>query len=373
MIATHTLYLELLALTLWAATHVIPEDEVVFEVKPETTITKTYDLRSSLTTDESVLTFGDNEMNALQGVTRKKSETCTVKDECGAVEDGRPLVLRRTYTTIERESSLEGDSAALMHVQGPEPEESRLTGHSVLFRWDAEAGDYSKTFDTKGSGTKGFDTKGSGTKNSVGEEAGSKAWLSGLEEDMDLRLLLPGGKVKPGERWTVGTEVLNAFFRPGGQVFVRQESNTDDREHGGMRIAMVDPSSVALWGALDGEVRVHYVGIREVGDRRLGVLEIVVEAEGALDAAQAFARQSRERGTETIYDFAELERTLQGKGKLEWDLERGCVHAFEFHGDLDLNCEAEWTADLGLGEMPISVFQVMSGTLDVELSTEIEE
>ena len=353
MIATPTLYPTLLALTLWAATHVLPQDEVAFEVKPQTAITKTYDLRSSLTTDESVLTFGDNELNAMQGVTREHAETCTVKDECRAVQAGRPLVLRRTYTAIEREIAFEGDSAALVHIQGPEPEESPLTGHSVLFRWDPQAGQYSKTFD--------------------GEEAGPQAWLAGLEEDMDLRGLLPRGNVKPGERWTVGTEVLNAFFRPGGQVFVRRESNTDDQAHGGMRMAMVDPSSVALWGALEGEVRVRYAGIRAAGDRRLGVLEIVVEAEGVLNAALEFARQSRERGQETIYDFAELERTLQGEGKLEWDLDRGCVHAFEFHGDLELTCEAEWTADLGLGEIPISMLQGVSGTVDVELSTEIED
>ena len=48
MIATPTLYLELFALTLWAATHVLPDDEVAFEVKPETTITKSYDLRPPL-------------------------------------------------------------------------------------------------------------------------------------------------------------------------------------------------------------------------------------------------------------------------------------------------------------------------------------
>lgn len=353
MIATRTIYLQLFALSLWAATHTIPQDETTFEVKPETSITKTYDLRSSLTTDESVLTFGDNEMNAMQGVTRNHSETRTVKDECRAVEHGRPVVLRRTYGPIGRETAFEGDSGALMHIEGPEAEESLLTGHTVLFQWDPEAADYSKTFD--------------------GEEEGQDAWLAGLEEDMDLRALLPRGKVKRGERWTVGTEVLNTIFKPGGQVFVRKQSSSDDPDRGGMRIALVDPTAVALWGDLDGDVIVHYRGIKEAQDLRLGILEILVEAEGTMDAVEEFARQSRERGMHTIYDFAELQRTLEGKGRLLWDLERGCVHAFEFHGDLQITCEAEWTADVGGGDMPLSIFQAMSGTVDVELSTEIED
>ena len=88
-----TFALEIIALgAVLAVTEIFPPpEEVVFGVEPGSA-TKTFEVQSSMTTEESVLVLGEmGEHNPAEGMVRDSVSTFRVADECLAAEQGRQL------------------------------------------------------------------------------------------------------------------------------------------------------------------------------------------------------------------------------------------------------------------------------------------
>ena len=70
------------------------------------------------------------------------------------------------------------------------------------------------------------------------------------------------------------------------------------------------------------------------------------------------------------YSLARIERAIEGRGTIVWNLTRGCLASAEFEGQVETTSEMEWTQDMGGVVLDLSFQQSSSGT--VSLAIEVE-
>ena len=218
-------------------------------------------------------------------------------------KEGRATELLRTFDDLSLRSELgdeSNDSSAI----------DAFEGHTVRFVWDAEKSAYEKSFVGKG---------------------GDIDALLGLAADMDVTCLLPGKKTGEGDTWDVRGAALGALFFPGGRLPMTDEDKG----------SVGDRALRALIVEIEKELESFKVtctnkGAHEVGKARVG--EIAFTFEGKLEPALAeiIASGIQLNEGETPEMDIQTVLTLTGEGRLEWDLERGQLHALEMHADLGL-------------------------------------
>ena len=234
----------------------------------------------------------EEQLEALPRTTR--SQRIVVRDGLDGVGPFWPTRMTRRFLEAERATT-----TALGEAQ-PQPEEPRrspLVDQEVVFLWLDEEGAHRKLY--------------------VGER-GEAALLEGLEEDLDLRGLLPRGSIEVDERWRVDPRALGPWLRPGGDLALAADAESGRIEE-------------MLRRTLVGELWATYAGVREEDGRRLGVvrLEGELQSGGALDLGRA-AMATSDKSLEERW-------TLDLGGEVTWDLEHGHLSA----GRIDARVEVE--------------------------------
>lgn len=323
-----------------------------------TTVVKTF--RSSMDMeldDMSVSVDGDDGLDGLGApqVRMKFSWDMTVSDEYLAVAEGRPTRLARTFEELESRTeyrmSMLGESESEDTKSG-----SELQGRSVLFTWDPRREEYTATW-----------AEGSG---------GDAALLADLEEDMDLRFLLPDGPLEAGASWELPLERLLDLILPGGDLAFEDSSDSTDGELDEIfeRLSdMFDPSS--LGSMLRGKHEVTFVGTRELDGRAMGVLAVDIDLTADMDLASMLGDLSSLIGDADLpidirLDVARMGGELRLKGEALWDLAAGHVHGATFEGDMGLEVELRASIEFFGESQSIEAELLMSGLLRSELTTE---
>jgi len=222
------------------------------------------------------------------------SQRIVVVDRFVAVEEGRPTRLRRTFeelgdTSHERTSSQAGDR------ERKREKESGLEGRTVVFTWDPEKEAYAAAYGT-----------GEG-------EAGEEDLLADLRADVDLRDLLPGKAVEEGDEWKAEAQsLLGGVLEPCGDVVFHDEEARTEAETVSRR---------KLRESISGDVHLKLAGTRLEGGRRVAVLALSAELEGASDIVPEKPGPGLEKMA--------MEMRFDLEGELLWDLERNLAHSFE--------------------------------------------
>ncbi len=214
-------------------------------------------------------------------------------DEFGALSEGRPTHLVRKFEALEGSKRHTRTDEFGDHVD-ERSKSSVLAGRVVRFEW--RGGELSRSY--------------------VGD-AGDEESLVALEEDTDLRAVLPAGPVEPGVKWPIDVRVAATLLHPGG----------------GLDLAAAEDSSAARAGQaqlranLAGELHATYWGVREREGRKFAVLEL---------------RGELRTSSETRDDQPDIaitqrfELTRQVRGEVLWDLAAHRAHSASVEAELEL-------------------------------------
>lgn len=251
-------------------------------------------------------------------------------DRYASVADGRPTVLLRTYDEIDETHEMTTSIVGLEGSDDVDEEQgttgsSTLEGRTVRFAWDAEEGEYARSFE-------GGD--------------GDVALLEDLEEDTDLRGLLPGGEIEVGDRWEVDAEDFAAWFLPGGDLGVVYEGDGADDMN-------ADPTETSF----DGELVLKLTGVHDEGGERLAAIDVegdvtmTVVAPTDLDDIPVVDGDA----TETTTSRYEL------TGELIWNVSAGRLARAEL--------EAETTVEIELVKDPAAPGPTFESVVTLEGTT----
>lgn len=216
------------------------------------------------------------------------SKAIAISDEVAKVEDGRATRVVRRFeevagSIVQRSKGRDGDQ------EETRPQTSDLEGKTVVFTWDAEQEEYARAY----------------------EGGGDEDLLEGLEPAVDFAAWLPAEAVEEGDTWTISTDAFKrAILRPAGDMEFHGEE---------ARPPIQDRLDDGLWEALEGEITATWEGVREEGDRRLGVIAF----EGELSARAESSREGEERGPDSV----SVENEDRYEGELLWDLADRRAHS----------------------------------------------
>lgn len=126
-----------------------------------------------------------------------------------------------------------------------------------------------------------------------------------LEEDMDLRALLPPGPVSVDDTWELAGGVVLDAMPPGGQLGFAEEDDDDDFD---------------FEEAFEGSATATFAGMREEDGLRLAV--VVIELQGVAEQPA----QEKDGSTQSLTFAVEL------KYELLWCLAEGRAHSIEVAG-----------------------------------------
>ncbi len=265
-------------------------DQPSFHVAKGVKLVKTFEQTTTLELEDIHIEFGDEEVSRedLGDVSMdvEAKSVVVVTDEYGAVNEGRPSSVRRTFDELTNEQATTSEGE-----EGPEEhkteDESKLSGKTVVFTWNDEEHSYSKKFDGDGA---------------------DEELLAPLVEDTDLRAFLPGKSVAAGDEWDIEAANFDFWMNPAGDVAL---TNAEDDEDS----AEVEKQ---LRANLEGSIKATYKGERDEGGVTVGVIALVckVQSKSETSTDQEGAKATK------LYELAfELE------GEILWDLKAGRPHS----------------------------------------------
>jgi hypothetical protein len=294
--------------------------------------TRTFTSTTVMTVTDMAMSMNGEEMDTerMRGGETTTSFALTVKDVFEEADGARALKIRRTYDAVNQKSERAGGGGGGPGGGGPGgggrgPREltSALVGEDVLFTFDAEAGEYVASLPEDST----VDPK----------------LLEGLAGDLEFAAFLPEGDVEVGAEWDVPLDVFASFVRPAGNLHLAPPSSGEGEGErrggfGGRRMGGAVPEDLGVEGAYEGSVKARLVEVAGDEGARVAHIELVLDLSAKFDMADAIEPVSRETedGEITITTLdAVLTRKLEGKGKLEWSLERGALVALTLEGELE--------------------------------------
>ncbi len=349
------LFSALAALGLVSAVAIEVEDVFTFAPKPGKEVTRTFSEATHLELESVSMEFGGEArpMDDLE-IKLDHGRAVTVKDVYGDSENGVPRSLRRTFEDVSSTIVLdlvdpEGDTEAA-DIEG----EHGLTGMTVAFVWNDEAGVAEPSFDE--------------------DAAGDADLLEGLRIDMDLvGLLAPDAATgaEKGARWDVEPAAFLELTRPGGLVDVPFEAEEDEADVGlfltcllSCRDSLEEP---------EGEVEVFWKSTREVDGVLCAVGDLDVDISGTADLTERLLGSISDQlpGIVEEVDFLDTASAtveLSGEGEFVWNLAENCLHSVSIELQNTTTLSIEGSVDDGPGDVGLTL--VLMGESSFEVGTE---
>ena len=289
-------------------------EEIAFRVRADTTLERSLKNHYSMQLESMAFTMNGEEVPADAfgevDIQIEHSEDYVVTDAFEAVADGRPQRLRRTFDELagKESSSFSSDGEGGSDDSGYE---SALEGKTVVFTWNDEAERFDASF-------------ADGTD-------GDEALLAELDEDMDLRRLLPTGPVSEGDSWSVEPGAFACILDPGGDLGL-EETEGEKQD--------TSVQDAALRANLAGTITATYKGQREEDGVKQAV--IALEVDTNTHAEQNLGPQEVPEGANGT---GRVEVRFLLEGELCWDLEHGHALSFELSGENGLTTIQTITGD----------------------------
>ncbi len=308
-------------------------EEIVYAPAEGAELVRTFDSRASYALDSLAIEIDGEEIphGDAPELEIESSEHIVVTDTLVDVEGGRPTRLKRRFDELGRDVRYSAPGEDDLE------RESRcdLEGATVVFQWKEDDEVYEASADEG---------------ESLPEET-----LDDLIEDMDLRQLLPGREVEPGEEWEVEVDAYARLMWPGGFLHFYEED------------AEVDPDDVAgdreLVDNLEGTAKVRLDGLGDEDGVRVARLHVTIEARSSA------TRQVEGPGGQEAERETTLERTIEGT--VLWAVEEGRLHAAELHADATLEVSETATMHGPDGEeAELRQTRSFAGTIEYTLAVE---
>lgn len=327
-------------------------DKVAFTAEEGLSVTRVFETKTAMTLDDMEMTMNGQPfpMEIEMDMNMNMSSTIAVTDEYGASAEGRPSRLTRSFDELTQltEISVENDMMPDGGMDNSIDAESQLEGKTVVFTWNADEEAFEKAYDGEG----------------------EEDLLEGLEEDMDLRRLLPSEDVSEGDTWEIDVKVLRSVMSPGGNLALLP----DDDAMGGMEgmPGMDNMSNLnsMFEDLIEGEASGEYKGTREVDGVRCGVIQVKVDVSASADmsdqVADAMEGLPDEMGEMSI-DNMDMEVQVEGEGTLLWDLAAGVPHSFELNGEMSMTLDMGFSISMGEQDMSMEQMLDMSGSFTTTL------
>lgn len=299
--------------------------ELRFAPAEGTKVRRTITLDHALVVQEMKLITSAGSQSSQDQVAFRAHQVLRTLDEFRKVGEGRPLLLQRRFDEVGWNGSFDfGSSKEDIKAVSP------LNGTSVVFTWVPEEKSYGKYYDARES---------------------SEEVLLRLDEDLDLRVLLPGHPVETGESWSVPAEGLLSVLAPGGRRDLRFDGKrTRANLMRTLRCGLAGNFEEFFGGESKGECKLHLDSLSEVQGRKLATVGLELEIECKVDQRdlQQFLRTPAELASGYQCKSAPASWKLKGKGTLVWDLgwKRGV--SLQLQGDQSMSLEVE----LAIGKDP---------------------
>ncbi|MFT7679676.1 MAG: hypothetical protein ACI8QC_003681, partial [Planctomycetota bacterium] len=326
-----------------------------FAPEDGSSVTKTFTSTVEFALDDMTMLMNgeENPMMPSMEMDMNMIQTITVSDKYGATSAGRPATLTRTYDAAGNEMEVE----MVMDMMGQVQEDSSsgsgssaLEGSSVVFTWDADAGEYTKAF----------------AEGSEGEDE----HLEGLVEDMDLRVLLPDGEVDEGDEWEIDLAGLVDILAPGGDLIIDLQMDGAETA-GGPDPTMMSNVREMFGDMLEGSASGKFTGTRDEDGVTVAVIEIEIEIDTAKDMSEFVEELMGDQipaEVEMTLDRVDVEFALQSSGILLWDIRGGHVYSLSIEGESAVSMDMEMSMDMGGQAMTFEMSMEMSGTQKNEVS-----
>ena len=273
-----------------------PRDEVTLRFAPvdEVVLVRTFDAEASYRLS-AVSYWVDGEEIETEAepadLRMEFQEHVQVRDTLGASAAGRPETLERAFLELSQETSWSaGEESSSTSSKSP------FVNRRVRFTWDDEDERYAVEAADDGE---------------LEEELAEL-----LDEDMDLRLVLPDGEVEVGDEWDVDVRLYLAFMWPSGLLEWQEGEDAPSPEDRARNRQTIEN--------LSGEGRARLSEIVEEDGRSVAVIALELDLATELEFEQ-------EMGEQTLTVTTQIARTLEGE--LRWDLAAGHALSAELEGE----------------------------------------
>ncbi len=329
-----------------------PANRVAFAPEAGTELSKLYTTELSLQLDDFSLSVGGQEMDAsMMGdmeVNIDYESEYGVLDTYVETSDGRPVKLERMFDSLGGNMSFNVANEMMGNEDQSMEFESELEGTTVVFSWNGDEENYTKSFKD--------------------EDEGDAELLEGIQEDMDLRMLLPAGEVEEGATWELDLTLLEHVILPGGDLAL---DPGEDVEQPDMSEDMTEMIEGMMGDMLDellgGSASCTYEGTRTEGDITVAVIKLEVEIDGNTSMVEmirkmisAAQEQEEEMEVDLSVEVADLEIGYEGSGTLLWNVANGHLYSFEMSGEMFAAVDVSMGIDMG--------GQTMNQDISVEFS-----
>jgi hypothetical protein len=343
-------------------------DRIAFAPERGATVTRTMESRMTIDLEDFTMDVDGQDMTAMMGGLPEMSMTfnnsVTVEDKFLELGDRRPARLKRTFEAIS--SSAVVDVSMMGEGESNETEmSSELEGASVIFTWDEETGEYTKSYEDE-------------------DEKRDVELLEGLEEDMDLRAFLPRTEVSAGESWDIPYEALMNLVLPGGFLGATPEgmdemdSDMDMSQVEEMMSEMFEQYSDMLETLFAGERKATYQGMREIDGATYAVITLKLDTDGTLDLSSMITdmmdRMSDVMDMPMEADIsiaaADFSMTIDGAGELLWNPRTGVFASMSMETDMTMGMEVSVDADMGGEATTLDMTMEMAGDMETSFTNQ---
>ncbi len=317
-------------------------DKVSFHAAKGLSVTRTITAEHTLEMEDMTVLINGAEPPAMPEMSMEMDIKSSYKiaDTYAEMGPSAPAKLVRKFEQLDQNIQM-----SMTGVPGMEPETnleglSDLEGKTVVFAWDEEAKSYKKTYEG---------------------EAGEEGHLDGLQEDMDLRFLLPErAEVSVDDTWSPSMDRLRELFMPGGDFKIAPEASQNS-----MGMQPGQNSDQMFRGDWEGTCKATYKGLRDGH----GVIHVVIDAKVKTDATESAKGQMGELpgGAQATVDHVDLLLEITCEGDLLWNLADGIPASLNMEGKMKINNESSIQIAAGGQNMDMENIVVMAGGFSMKM------
>ncbi|MFN0242815.1 MAG: hypothetical protein ACKVWV_07985 [Planctomycetota bacterium] len=328
----------------------LPAAKVRFAPAEGSSTVKTFESKGEFTLDSMSMTMNGSEMPEMDmSMTVTSNQKIVVTDDYVALREGGTKTLKRRFDEIGNETAIAFKVEAMGQSQSNDKtvqSKSELTGKTVVFSWDDDS--YKKAFDPA---------------------EDNETLLEGLDEDMDLRVLLPKNEVKEGEEWTLDVKTLVPLLVPGGNLSLKPEDSDEGDDMGMGMPGMGGNMSEWLSDLLEGDAKAKFLGERTVDDTKVAAIQVTIKIKSSKDISALVQEQLEKSKLPAVdsmnLDSMDVELEIEGEGELLWDLAKGRAHSFELSGPARMTMDMSMKLGVQGQTMSMQQSMQMSGTTNV--------
>jgi hypothetical protein len=333
-----------------------------------TTVTRSIENTMAFELDDLSMIVGGQDFGAMMGGMMMNLEFvngAVLDDKLVAMGDGRPAHLERTITEASQDMTMdievmgEGDSQDMGYSAG-------LEGRTLVFKWNAEAGEYDVSFKEDQEGDR------------------VPTWSF---EDLDLRSFLPTEEVDVDDSWEPTLDSLFGTFALGGDLRWLPDFDEDMAEEMADMQAQVEQltqdmmqDAMQSFGeAIDGDVEAIFKGTREEDGVNVGVIAISIDVQMSYDFADLLSEMVAAMGEiedmpDDFFmeaDIATMDAAMEAEGVLLWNIGAGLPHSFDLEGDADFSVDFAGLVGAMEEEIDMEMGMSMSGSFEHAVSVEL--